>query len=383
MQVTVTGGSGNPVVPLNYAANDLAFQMAEKLALQVDHAYSNATPIFYNPSTTVVPGRGYAIVTNAVSNESAPIDVRGFGAVTIQNDDAVDTVLGGGRGITQVVLASDGGLDFSAAAGNVTVVSGGGNNEITFDRRHSHDTTDNGSNAVYISGAGTNTIVGGDGQTTISAGAGHNTIYTLGGTTDVISTGSDSVTMGSGADTIDATGGGSDTVSGGTYTSTLVFLGGAHASTVYGGQGSISVTGGSGGGYFVGGAAGDNSIYGGSGSATVLGGGNGDTLLGGTGTGDVVGAGAGNETLGGGSGSTQFQFHDMENVGSPDTVYDTITNFNSSDLIKLIGADTSAAINYALSTYTVGSTSSSFSLEDGTKVVLSGYTGTLTHANFT
>lgn len=382
MQVTVTGGSGNPLIPLNYAANDLAFQMAEKLALQVDAAYGNSTPVYYTPSTPV-PAPGYAIVTNAVSDEATPLDLRGFGAISIQNDNSVDTVLGGGRGVTQVILASDGGLDFSSAAGNVTVVSGGGNNFISFDRRHNNETNDTGSNAAYVSGAGTNTIVGGDGQTTIAAGAGTNTIYTRGGTTEVISTGHDSISMGTGADTIDATGGGSDTVTGGTYSSTLLFLGGALASTVIGGQGSISVTGGSGGGYFSGGTAGDNSIYGGSGSATVIGGGNGDTLLGGTGTGDIVGAGAGNETLGGGSGSTQFQFYDTENAGSPSTVYDTITNFNSSDLIDLIGANSAAAINYALSTYTVGATSSSFSLEDGTKVVLTGYTGTLTHGNFT
>jgi len=383
MQVTVTGGSGNPNILLKYAANDLAFQMAEKLALQVDAAYSHKTPVLYNPGVTPVPASGYAIVTNAVSDEGKFIDVRGFGAVTIENDDAVDTVLGGGRGFSQVILASDGGLNFSSEAGNVTVVSGGGNNDIDFDRRHGNGGTDTGNNAIYISGAGTNTIVGGDGNTTISAGAGHNTIYTQGGTSDVISTGRDEIKMGTGADTIDARGGGSDTVYGGTSTSTLVFFGGSKVSSVFGAQGSVSVIGGSGGGFFRGGAAGDNFIYGGSGSTTILGGGAGDTLIGGTGTGDVLRAAAGNETLTGGDGSTTFQFYDMKNVASMSTVYDTITNFNSADIIKLIGVGTEAAINYALNTYTVGSTSSSFSLEDGTKVVLSGYTGPLTHSNFT
>jgi Ca2+-binding RTX toxin-like protein len=383
MQVTVTGGLGHPNITLNFAADDQAFKVAERLALQVDAAYSKSTPVIYDPGTTLVPSFGYAVVTNAVSNEHKMIDVRGFGAVTIENDHAVDTVLGGGRGFTQTILASDGGLDFSSQAGNVTVVSGGGNNDIDFDRRHGKGGTDTGSNAVYISGAGKNTIVGGDGQTTISAGAGHNTIYTLGGTTEVISTGHDLVKMGSGADTIDATGGGSDTVYGGTSTSTLVFFGGSMASSVFGAMGSVTVHGGSGGGFYRGGAAGMNLIEGGSGSTTILGGGAGDTLLGGTGTGDILRAGAGNETLGGGSGSTTFQFYDMKNVGAISTVYDHITNFNSSDIIKLMGAGTNAAINYALNTYTVGASSSSFSLEDGTKVILNGYTGPLTHGNFT
>jgi len=354
--------------------------MAEKLALQVDAAYSNKTAIYYKPGSTLVPSFGYAVVTNAVSAEHQPIDVRGFGAVTIQNDHAVDTVLGGGRGFSQVILASDGGLDFSSAAGNVTVVSGGGNNDIDFDRRHGGAT---GSNAVYIAGAGSNTIVGGDGSTTISGGTGKDKIYTGAGTTMVISSGADVIKMSSGADTINATTGGSDTVYGGTSTSTLVFEGGSKASSVFGALGSITVHGGSGGGFFRGGAAGDNLIVGGSGSTTILGGGAGDTLLGGTGMGDVLRAGAGNETLGGGSGSTTFQFYDMKNVGSMSTVYDHITNFNSSDIIKLIGGGSVAAINYALNTYTVGAGSSSFSLEDGTKVILNGYTGPLTHSNFT
>jgi Ca2+-binding RTX toxin-like protein len=355
--------------------------MAEKLALQVDAAYSNKTAIYYKPGVTMVPSFGYAVVTNAVSDEHKAIDVRGFGAVTIQNDDAVDTVLGGGRGSHQIVLASDGGLDFSAASGNVTVVSGGGNNDIDFDRRPKLG--NDGSNAVYISGAGSNTIVGGDGATTISGGTGSDLIKTGGGTTLVVSYGSDLIKVGVGADTIDATPGGSDTVYGGSKTSTVVFDGGAKASTVLGAMGSITVHGGSGGGFFRGGSAGYNFIDGGSGSVTILGGGAGDTLLGGTGTGDVLRAGAGNETLGGGSGSTTFQFYDMKNVGATSTVYDHITNFNSSDIIKLIGGASELAINYALNTYTVGAGSSSFSLEDGTKVILNGYTGPLTHSNFT
>jgi Ca2+-binding RTX toxin-like protein len=380
MQVTITGGLGHPGVRLQYVADDSAFKVAEKLALQVDAAYSNKTAIYYNPGTTLVPSYGYAVVTNAVSNEHKFIDVRGFGAVAVQNDHAVDTVLGGGHGVTQVVLASDGGLDFSAASGNVTVVSGGGNNDIDFDRRHSGAT---GSDAVYIAGAGSNTITGGNGATTISGGTGSDKIYTGGGTTLVISSGSDVIKMSTGADTISATSGGSDTVYGGTSTSTLVFEGGAKASSVYGAMGSITVHGGSGGGFFRGGAMGDNLIIGGSGSSTILGGGAGDSLIGGTGMGDVVRAGAGNETLGGGSGSTTFQFYDMKNVGSMSTVYDHITNFNSTDIIKLIGAGSVSAINYALNTYTVGAGASSFSLEDGTKVILNGYTGPLTHSNFT
>jgi Ca2+-binding RTX toxin-like protein len=377
VQVTVTGGLNQPNITLQFTADDIAFKAAQKFAQQVTQTYMNTTAVTYNPGVTKVPSAGYAVVPSSVTSG---IDVRGFGAVTLENNSHRDTVFGGGRGYSQTVLGGMGGMDFSAAAGNVTVVSGGGDNKITFDRTHGHDAAATGSNAVYLSGTSSdhNTVVGGFGQTTISAGEGHNKIYTIGGTNDVISSGHDYVKMSAGADTINVMSGGTDTVYGGASTSTLVFNGGSLASSVYGALGSITVMGGSGGGFFRGGKAGDNSINGGSGSATILGGGAGDTLIGGTGMNDVLRASAGNESLTGGDGSTNFQFYDHKNpMGSGIT--DTITNFNSSDVIKLLGGGTAAAINYALNTYQVAGGSSSFSLEDGTKVVLAGYTGPTAH----
>jgi Ca2+-binding RTX toxin-like protein len=382
VQVTVTGGTQHANITLQFSADDLAFKEAQKFAAQVTQAYMNKQAVIYDPGVTLVPSSGYVIVPSTVHSK---IDVRGFGAVTLDNNTHRDTVFGGGRGVTQTVLGGLGGLDFSAAAGNVTVVSGGGDNRVDFLREHKKDVSATGSDAVYLSGTSSdhNTVIGGMGQTTISAGEGQNKIYTMGGTNDIISSGSDYVKMSVGADTINVMSGGSDTVYGGGMTSTLVFNGGSAASSVFGAQGSITVSGGSGGGFFRGGKAGDNSIIGGSGSVTILGGGAGDTLMGGTGMNDVLRASVGNETLGGGDGSSTFEFYDMKNAGASSQVTDVITNFNSSDIIKLLGKGTHAAINYALNTYQVGAGSSSFSLEDGTKVVLAGYTGPLTHSNFT
>ncbi len=372
MQVTVTGGVGHSPATLKYDANDLAAINAQALAATIDVNYQKA--IYYNPDRPLNSHPGdYLIVTGHVA--SNVIDARGFDAIVDEDNGRTSTIIGGGSAAGQVVLAGDGGLTYSAHTGGATVVAGGGDNLINMLR----DTSDT---AVYTS-TGNDTIVGGDGHSTISAGAGNNFIQLGDGADHVIVTGTDTVKLGAGSDTIDVLKGGSalirgaDSVSGSGFS--LVFSNGGAASTVYGGAGSYSIHGGAGGGIFKGGDSGNNSIVGGTGAVTIVGGGAGDTLLGGSGS-DKISAALGNETLGGGAGANLFNLGIHQNIGSTGAgTTDNILDFNSKDLFHVGNVQ---AVAYALSTYQVDGNSGSFLLEDGTKVVLQGFTGHLTSSSF-
>jgi Ca2+-binding RTX toxin-like protein len=377
--VTVTGGStGSGPISLSFDAKDAAFRTARNLALQVTNRYASTAATYYDPSSPPSsPGMGLLIDTVG----GVSIDARGYGAVL--EDSSGSTIQGGnGPAGKQIILASDGGLNFRAAAGNETVVAGGGANFIYF------QPGDMGNNAVYTS-TGNDTVYGGDGNTTISAGGGTNTEYLGSGSSMVYVSGTDSVTLGDGSATVDVLAGasayvhGSGPVTVGGYS--LTFIGdtsaGAIGSTVYGGMGRVSIDGGAGGGFFRGGSEGGNYIYGGSGTVTVQGGGDGDTLIGGTGKNDFIRAGFGNETLTGGGAKAIFGVYD-ERPGQPTGSTDTITDFQSGDIIRLIGSGlASQAYQHALSTYTITNGSASFQLLDGTTVVLTGYTGSLNHSN--
>jgi Ca2+-binding RTX toxin-like protein len=382
--VSVTGGVNAKGVFLAYTGRDNAFRVARNLALQVNQRYGSTTATYYNPaSPPTSPGSGLLIDTVS----SVSIDARGYGAVI--DDSSGSSVLGGsGPGGKQIVLASDGGLNFRAAVGSETVVAGGGGNLIYF------QPGDTGNNVAYTE-SGSNTIYGGDGNTTISAGSGSNTIFTRGGSSDVFVSGTDHITLGSGAVTVSVLAGGSAYVNGaGAVTVpaslySLTFTGdttpGALGSTVYGGMGRVSIQGGAGGGLFRGGAEGDNSIYGGSGTVTVEGVGPGDTLIGGTGANDFIRAGFGNETLTGGGSKVTFGVYD-ERPGQIAGSTDTISDFKSGDIIRLIGSGLEpTAYKHALQTYNVVYTGpdkgASFQLLDGTTVFLAGYTGSLNHSN--
>ena len=87
-----------------------------------------------------------------------------------------------------------------------------------------------------------------------------------------------------------------------------------------------------------------------------------------------------NETLTGGIVPQTFNLSMDTTPGSGAGITDTITHFNGLDTLNLGG---SAANNMALSTYQVTGGSGSFSLPDGTKVVLQGYTNPLSTINLT
>jgi Ca2+-binding RTX toxin-like protein len=367
MTVTLTGAFGSSQYSLGYDVTDTAYAQAQSLITSVDGLYSSA--VIYAPGETT-PHTGALIIGNAVANNI--IDAAGFGAVIVENDTSGSTIHGGNAGGDQVVLASNGGLSFrytANGAGNVTVDAGGGNNLVDLQ-------ADAGSGTVYT-GDGNDTIYAAAGSSTIWAGAGTNLVR-LGAGTDVdYVTGNDTVYLGSGQATVSVSGAGSadvfgaNSVSGSGYS--LVFIGGADASTVHAGAGSYSINGGAGGGVFYGGSGGNNDIVAGSGNATIIGGGGGDTLAAGAGT-DLLKAGTGNETLIGGSGETTFKVISGTTGGSGAVI--TIQDFNPNDVIEVGGGY--MASDYILKHYTVVNGSDTFYLQDGTKVVLQGYHAHLT-----
>ena len=345
---------------------------AQALAANIDKTYSNA--VYYNPAhPPVVPSSGYLIIPKSAADNV--IRATGFGAIVDENNGVASTILGGGSASGQVVLAGNGGLNFHATNGSVTVVAGGGDNKIRLaqDTSVSAVYTSTGNDSIYAGGAGT-----------VAAGTGDNFVG-LGrdaGGVLVQSTGHDTVALGIGSDTIDVINKGSDVVEGARSYSgsgfSLTFVGGYNASTVIAGAGSYDITGGHGGGLFRGGHAGGNSIVGGFGAVTIFGGGAGDTLQGGAGN-DKILAALGNETLGGGSGTNLFNLsvHDITGKAGASTTV-TIRDFNSSDFLKLGSV---ADDNYALNTAHVTGGNTTFKLVDGTTVVLHGFTH-LTSSDF-
>lgn len=369
MQVTVTGGAGHGPAVLSYNANDLAYTTAKALAASIDSQYSHA--IYYHPSSPPsTPASGYLIIKPEYSSNF--IDARGFSAVVDENAGH-STVVGGDSASGQKVLASNGGLTFFSSSGKTTVVAGGGNNLITFGG-------DTSKVAAYTSN-GNDTIVGGDGHTTIAAGAGHNRILLGAGASMVSVTGGDTITLGSGRETIDVMAGARALVYGTNSTTasgfSLVFIGGSmKPSTVMGGAGRYSIYGGAGGGVFTGGSGGHNSIVAGTGSVTITGGGPGDTLEGGSGR-NLINAALGNETLISGTGhdTIDLSVHDVPGASGMGTK-DLIKGFGTHDFLHV---GNSAAESYALSTYHVSGNNGYFLLEDGTKVILQGFTHLTSH----
>jgi Ca2+-binding RTX toxin-like protein len=109
-----------------------------------------------------------------------------------------------------------------------------------------------------------------------------------------------------------------------------------------------------------------------------VGGGAGDTLQG-CSSADFLVAASGNETLIGGSGHMTFDLLIGDNVGTLGSgTTDTIFDFDAQDILKV---GNSTAVDYALSTYEVVGNNGTFLLQDGTRVILEGFTGPLTHSD--
>jgi Ca2+-binding RTX toxin-like protein len=364
--VTVTGGAGNPSVSLTYTTGSLALLQAQAIAASIDNTYTTAT--YDTSKQTVAGGTGYMILGDKAFR-SGTVDAVGFSAV-VDVDDVKKVTVDGGGSQGQVFLASGAGLTYDAATGNVTVVAGGGKNDITFGT----------GNDIYYSDGTNNTVNAGAGADTIYAGAGTNKIYGGSGADTVVSTGIDKIYLGTGTTSVNDTGFGADTVYGASSVAgsgyNLVFQGGAEFALVEAGAGSYSIVGGSGGGVFHGGTAGDNYIHATAGDDSIYGGGAGDTLVAGAGY-NFIQAGLGNETLEGANGNTDFNF--IKGMSGGDNTTVTITDFNgTNDFLTLEKGFTSA---YALAHATVSDGNTYINLEDGTKIELVGFTH-LTASNF-
>jgi hypothetical protein len=172
--------------------------------------------------------------------------------------------------------------------------------------------------------------------------------------TPVAGAAADNLHLGSGSATIDALARSNVIVEGGASSFKLSFVGGA-----------------------ISGSVGDKLIVGAHEAVTVVGGAD-DTLMAGVGTDRLV-AGHGNETLIGGAGKTVFDLTTHKAIseeGHGSTIQ--ILDFSSKDVLVL---GSSSAEEYALSTFHVVGGNGMFLLDDGTKVVLHGFTA-LHESNF-
>jgi Ca2+-binding RTX toxin-like protein len=290
--VTATVGGSGHNISLNFDGKDLATYYATALTngLVLDPATEPD-----GPSVGTVP---YLVVPVAYSGSSV-VSGSGYDSIIIGSTTHAVTLTGGGVAdpVGQTVIASDGGLDFTASdSTNEKIIAGGGNNDISL-------AGSSGSNQVYLS-AGSNTIVAGSGPTSIDAGIGANSIFAGSGGTRIAVEGRDSIQLAGGVSSVyvGAYYGGPDVASALVYgatnpaiVSTIYFEGdGLNASTVFGGtSGSDIFNVGAGGGYFMAGSGGNSKLYGGSGAVTLVGGGDGDYLVGGTSGADSLNAGNG------------------------------------------------------------------------------------------
>jgi len=300
---------------------------------------------------------------------------------------ASSAIIVGSGGTNQRILSGTGDLTFIATDGSGTIVTGGGDANITI-TRHDHG------NWLIATGSGDDHINAlGDGADTIMAGTGKNTIQLGAGTYSVVSAGTDRIFAGAGAETITA----SQSIYIDAGHSSLNFVNGSGASTVLGGTGSVTIDGGSGGGVFKGGTAGDNLMAAGTGAATLFGAGNGDLLIAQGSTAQLLHAGLGNETLNGaaatggnvydasagnttilaGAGSDTFLFV-KGNAGGRDLIID----FTSGpDKIALSGYG-STEITSAITGQTMSAGSVDLQLSDGTRIKLSGLGHAVTSTDF-
>jgi Ca2+-binding RTX toxin-like protein len=328
------------------------------------------------------PGR----TTGEYVNTKNGLTVLPYGYDNVVNI-ASSAIIFGSKGANQRILSGTGDLTFVASAGSGTIVTGGGNANITITRQ------DHG-NWLIATGDGDDHINAlGDGADTIMAGTGKNTIQLGAGTYSVESAGTDRIFAGSGAETITASQ--AIYIDGGQ--SSLNFVNSSGSSTVLGGTGSVTIDGGSGGGIFKGGTGGHNIIAAGTGAATLFGGGNGDLLIAQGSAAQVLYAGLGNETLNGaaatgnnvydasagnttiqaGAGSDTFLFV-KGNAGGRDLIIDFTSG---SDKIALSGYG-SAEITSAISGQTMSAGSVDLKLSDGTQIRLSGLNHAVTSTDF-
>jgi Ca2+-binding RTX toxin-like protein len=327
-------------------------------------------------------------------------------------DTAKDATILSSGDKNQQILSSNVNLTFTAAAGNGSIVGGGGQNQILLspgDAGAWQVNLGNGNDTVRALGAGNDTIAAGGGKNFIQLGSGND---------QITSVGSDTIFAGSGTETVlgdPSKTSSSDVVHGNSSRLLLIATGGA---TVFGGSGSDTVFGGkSGSDLLFGGTAGNNFLQAGGGRATLFGSASGDQLYAagskpqelhaGAGNETLVGAfasgkdtfygGSGNDQITGGAGQDTFVFGTgnatiaaspsksaevfqaiKDQAGGTDLITG-LTNANQL-LVNLQGYGSTEAAN-ALAGQTTNGSSVTVTLSDNTKITFTGITH-LTSSNF-
>ena len=394
MSVTLSGGSSDPIViPFDWGGTKdtaQAFAASTKTPTQYrgpgEQTPAPATPdtpllVSGTPTEAISTANYYKVLINASS------------AVSVVGGSGNDVVVAGNAGI----VYNTGG-DYDSGGGNDTVLAGGGDNLI------GAYASSQQTNSFFGTGAGNDTIISSTGNNTIMAGGGTNQIALSFSTGNnlVYSQGKDIIWAGGGNDTIGVEDGA--TVVGGS--GRLTFVGGTGNSTVTAGSGSATIFGGAGTGSFWGGDAGQNSVTAAEGQSTVftggaysagfaagagadtlvasagnttLSGGNstgnnvffagkGDNVLIGGGIGnDTIFAGRGESTVFGGEGADVFAFFKSEMDGNPNHTV-VIGDFTvGKDKLVFDGYS-----NLSLPLPQQDSGSTTLTLPDGTKIILSG-----------
>lgn len=249
-------------------------------------------------------------------------------------------------------------------------------------------TTPGASSTVTDSTSGYN-LIASQGSDTITAGAGYDTIFASGPSVSVTGgsghlifvagNGNYSAGGGSGVDTLYG-GGGADIFTGGAAGGSVLVAGtgnttlsGGNADVMFGGPGATTFNGSAKGGDIMVGGTGQNTF-----NMT-----NGDAAFGASGT-DTFNAGAGSAIIVEGSGQETANFgagtaYVFEGTGADSITVvagmrgtDGIVGFKASDHITFEGY-TSAQLQTALSTASIGSFGTSITFSDGTKLVAYGY----------
>jgi Ca2+-binding RTX toxin-like protein len=266
----------------------------------------------------------------------------GAGGVVLTGSKATSIT---GHSGTELLIGNTGNDTINFGGGTGTVVAGNGNNKI-------------------VAGAGPHQITIGKGADTVNLTGGQDTVVSLGNkdqihasNTNLVLTGAGAV-IGTGHDTITLIGSGGKVTSAGSATVT--------------GSGSFSFS-------AQGAGAGSNeSVQAGSGRNTLIGGHGTNVFAAGTGFSSMVAGSGSRDTFIGGAGNSfmdadgaarvVFQF-DSTSGGS---FTHTIAHFaHGKDHLDLVGYDTAAA--FASRHVSGGNTT--ITLDDGTKIVLKGFTG--------
>lgn len=302
-----------------------------------------------------------ASAINQVTDESVVdkgnLVVRGMDNIDATASSNAITLESAAAGTTLLKLTSqaDTVTTMAAVTGNLTVVAGSGDDDITSGAVVATATMNidagDGNDKVNTSGS--------DAEVTISGGAGKDTISS--------GSGNDEISGGDGDDTVNA-GIGNNNVSGGAGNDSLTTAGGAD--TVSGGDGNDTINAGSG----------DNSVNAGDGNNSVTTGGDADTVVSGAGN-DIISAdngansvtsGAGDDSVTTGTGADTIDAGDGNDVVNSGAGNDVISAGEGNNTVDAAAGNNAVTAGAGNDTIIVGAGDSTVSAGDGADSITAG-----------